>query len=344
LKKAGAPPVESLPQRAQPNTPQRWNLPTRRYTPRTLPTHASASSPSTNTPKTPAKPHDDAKPPHNACASGSNTKQYGEHGLHDLPKTPKHQPRTTDPNKQARAATPPKNHYGRQHLARHLTQHGIHLAPNTIRHSLRRHAPATDRPRKQRRCLSPAHRAWATQEPFTLIQADGKAIPDTGTLGTERWHHLRKHRLPRYQWTFLESRTRLRLLAFRREIATLHGMAFLSVAVSGLRVCGVQTERTLQTDWGEAWGGANPDKIACLEAEYLRPLGARLGRVRLGRKAYNGRVERGYGQVMRRLTCRACSRWTRWRRFWARFWVGCVITATRVCIRVMGWRVAIPHR
>ena len=99
-------------------------------------------------------------------------------------------------------------------------------------------------------------------------------------------------------------------------------MAFLSVAVSGLRVCGVQTGRTLQTDWGEAWGGANPDKIACLEAEYLRPLWARLGRVRLGRKAYNRRVERGYGQVMRRLTCRACSRWTRWRRFWRGFgWV-----------------------
>jgi len=195
--------------------------------------------------------------PPNACASKSNTKQYGEQGLHNLPKTPKHQPRTTDPNKQARAATPPKTTPD----AGTSPNHGIHLSPNTIRHSLRRHAPATDRPRKQRRRLSPAHGAWATQEPFTLIQADGKAISDTGTLGTERWHHLRKHRLPRYQWTFLESRTRLRLLAFRREIATLHGMAFLSVAVSGLRVCGAQTERTLQTDWGEAWGGANPDKF-----------------------------------------------------------------------------------
>jgi len=234
------------------------------------------------------------------------------------PKPPNTSPEQPTPTNKRVLQRHQKNHYGRQHLARHLTQHGIHLAPNTIRHSLRRHAPATDRPRKQRRRFYPAHWAWESQEPFTLIQADVKDISDTGTLGTERWHHLRKHRLPRYQWTSLESRTRLRLLAFRREIATLHGMALLSVAVSGLRVCGVQTERTLQTDWGEAWGGANPDKIACLEAEYLRPLGARLGRVRLGRKAYNRRVERGYGQVMRRLTCRACSRWTRWRRFWAR--------------------------
>jgi putative transposase len=167
-----------------------------------------------------------------------------------------------------------RTHYGRQRLARHLAQHGIHLSPNTIRHILKRHAPATSRPRKPRRRFYPAHWAWESQEPFTLIQADVKDIYDKGTLGTERWDHLRKHRLPRYQWTFLESRTRLRLLAFSREISTLHGMAFLSLAVSWLRLCGVPTEMTIQTDWGEEWGGSNPDKIARLEAEFLRPLGA----------------------------------------------------------------------
>ena len=93
--------------------------------------------------------------------------------------------------------------------------------------------------------VSPAHWAWETQEPFTLIQADVKDIYDKGTLGTERWDHLRKRRLPRYQWTFLESRTRLRLLAFSREISTLHGMVFVSLAISWLRLCGVQTEMTL---------------------------------------------------------------------------------------------------
>jgi hypothetical protein len=95
---------------------------------------------------------------------------------------------------------------------------------------------------------------------------------------------LRKHRLPRYQGTFLESRTRLRLLAFSRETSTLHGMAFLSLAVSWLRLWGVPTEMTIPTDWGEEGGGSNPDKIARLEARFLRPLGARLGRIPLGRK------------------------------------------------------------
>jgi len=201
--------------------------------------------------------------------------QYGEQGLHNLPKTPKRQPRKTDPDLEQRVLQlHQKTHYGRQRLARHLAPHGIHLSPNTIRHILKRHAPATSRPRKPRRRFYPAHWAWESQEPFTHIQADVKDIYDKGALGTERWDHLRTHRLPRYQWTFLESRTRLRLLAFSREISTRHGMAFLSLAVSWLRACGVQTEMTLQTDWGEAWGGSSPAKSARLEAECLRPLGA----------------------------------------------------------------------
>jgi len=46
------------------------------------------------------------------------------------------------------------------------------LSPPTIRPILRRHAPATDRPRKQRRRFYPAHGAWEHQELLALIQAD----------------------------------------------------------------------------------------------------------------------------------------------------------------------------
>ncbi len=136
--------------------------------------------------------------------------------------------------------------YGRRRLARHLAQQGIHLSPHTIRHSLRRHAPTTTRTSKSRRRFYPAHGAWENQAPFTLIQADVKDIDDKGTLGTERWDHLRQHRLPRYQWTFLESRPRLRLMTYSRAISVLHGMAFWSLAVSWLLL--LQTEMTIHTN------------------------------------------------------------------------------------------------
>jgi hypothetical protein len=63
------------------------------------------------------------------------------------------------------------------------------------------------------------------------------------------------------------------LIAYSRAISVLHGMAFLSLAVSWLLL--LQTEMSIPTDWGEEWGGSNPDKIARLESQYLRPLGAR---------------------------------------------------------------------
>jgi hypothetical protein len=46
--------------------------------------------------------------------------------------------------------------------------------------------------------------------------------------------------------------------------------------------------------WGEAWGGSSPAKSARLEAEFLRSLGAHLGRIPSGRKEDDGRVERGH--------------------------------------------------
>jgi len=48
---------------------------------------------------------------------------YGEQGLRDLPKTPKRQPRKTDPDTEQRVLQlHQKTHYGRQRLARHLAQ------------------------------------------------------------------------------------------------------------------------------------------------------------------------------------------------------------------------------
>jgi transposase-like protein len=59
--------------------------------------------------------------------------QYGEQGLHDLPKTPKRQPRKTDPDIEQRVLQlHQKTHYGRQRLARHLAQQGIPLSPGIL--------------------------------------------------------------------------------------------------------------------------------------------------------------------------------------------------------------------
>ena len=61
-----------------------------------------------------------------------------------------------------------------------------------------------------------------------------------------------------------------------------------------LRAHSVQTHVTFQTDWGQEFGGDNPNQIAQLASRFLHPLDADLRRYPLGRKGYNGRVERSH--------------------------------------------------
>ena len=58
---------------------------------------------------------------------------------------------------------------------------------------------------------------------------DTKDILDKGTLGTRLWDHLRKHRLPRYQWTFLEAKTRFRFLAYSHKLSVVNGLCFVAL-------------------------------------------------------------------------------------------------------------------
>ena len=61
-----------------------------------------------------------------------------------------------------------------------------------------------------------------------MSQVDTKDILDKGTLGTRLWDHLRKHRLPRYQWTFLEARSRFRFLTYSHGLSVVNGLCFVA--------------------------------------------------------------------------------------------------------------------
>jgi len=219
----------------------------------------------------------------------------GEEALQDRSRRPRSSPRQTDSATeelvvQARQETG----YGRQRLAWYLQKrYGLRLSPYTIRHILRRHG--LTQPKKQgRKPFYPAFWAWEVEAPFTLLQADLKDILDKGALGTRLWDHIRKHRLPRYQWTVCESRSRLRFLAYSHKKTPTNGLTFLSLVLCWLRLHGVETPVTFQTDWGEEFGGDNPHRIRTLEKRFLEPLQGSLCRYPKGRKQYNGRVERSH--------------------------------------------------
>ena len=153
--------------------------------------------------------------------------EEGEKGLRDRSRRPHHCPHQTPPEieeqvLQARQAT----NYGRERLALYLQRQGISISPHTIRHILRRQG-ITGHKRHQRKPLYPAHWVWDEDVPFALIQADVKDILDKRALGTTLWQHMRKHHLPRYQWTACDGRTRLRFLAYSHRNNRTNGLAFL---------------------------------------------------------------------------------------------------------------------
>jgi transposase len=220
--------------------------------------------------------------------------QQGEDGLCDRSRRPHHSPNQTakqleDLVLQVREATG----YGRERLALYLQRQGVALSPYTIRNILRRHGVLRNK-RQRRKPLYPAHWAWDQDVPFSLIQADAKDVLDKGALGTTLWQHIRRQRLPRYQWTACDGRSRLRFLAYSHKITQTNGIAFLLLVSLWLRTHGVSTPVTFQTDWGQEFGGDNPDHIADLQRRFFQPLDATLSRYPMGRKEYNGRVERSH--------------------------------------------------
>ncbi len=173
-----------------------------------------------------------------------------------------------------------------------MEEKGLALSPHAIRPVLRRNGFRGHT--TKRKAFYPALPAWDEEKPFTLAQVDVKDVPDKGALGTNRWDHRAKRRFSRYLWTFLEGRTRLRFLAWSHEITLTNGLCFMGLGMRWVRGHGIGGELVWPTDWGEEFGGSNPQKLHRLQERYYAPLGARLARIPLGKKEHNGRVERSH--------------------------------------------------
>lgn len=217
----------------------------------------------------------------------------GEAGLEGHSRRPHNSPRQTPPEieEQVMGAWE-KTRYGRRRLAHYLAWQGLEISPHTIRHIFRRRRPAEERVR--RNTVYPAQWAWKVKDPFSLIQTDAKDILDKGALGTQRTTHMLRHGLPRYQWTACESRTRLRFLAYSHRLNRTNGLSFMMLTLMWLRAFGIETAVTFQTDWGQEFGGDNPERVAQLSEQFFAPLNGQLARYPKGRKGYNGRVERSH--------------------------------------------------
>ncbi len=221
-------------------------------------------------------------------------KEKGEKGLEDASRRPRRSPRRTPLTMEAKVLKMRKEKgYGRRRIAWFLfRENNIEISENTITHILRR--AGLRRKKKQRKVFYPAKWAYDEGTPFKLAQVDTKDIYDKGTLGTVIWTRITRKHLPRYQWTFCEGKTRTRFVSFSRKLHLTNGLCFVALVMSWLRCFEIEERVFWQEDWGEEFGGGNPEKLRKLDATYYKPYGAVLGRAPKGRKGYQGRVERSH--------------------------------------------------
>ncbi len=214
--------------------------------------------------------------------------EAGDAGLKDKSRRPNNSPsRTSDDVQQKVMSLRKKTSWGRKRIS-----NALQLNPWTVRNIFRQNGIKKDK--KRRKVFYPAHWAWETKEPFTLAQVDTKDVLDKSGIGTDNYTRYWNLKLPRYQWTFLESTSRLRFLAYSYHLNQMNGTLFVALVMAWIRAWGITTEVFWQEDWGNEFGGSNYHRLHLLNEKWYKPFNAILGRAPKGRKGYQGRVERSH--------------------------------------------------
>jgi transposase len=224
--------------------------------------------------------------------------QEGEKGLQNRSCRPRYSPlKTADHIEDLIIQIFEQTNYGFRRLARELRRHwGIRLSYRTIGKILKRNNKY--KPRKKITIRHTGRRYYnpLDYKPFAFFQMDVKEVVDGDTLPMATYLHLKeltKKNVPLYQFTAIDIRTRVRFLAYGQQDSFNNGWTFIILLVLWLRSFGVKHHITIQTDWGEEFGGTSGKKIAWMN-HLLSNLNAEITRIHKGRAQQNGYVERSH--------------------------------------------------
>lgn len=205
-------------------------------------------------------------------------------------------PKRTKPHIEAIVLeTQKKTNMGARRLARELARiFSLTLSPYTIRNILRRN----NRKSKKVRSKNGNRRYYANLkhwEALQYIQIDAKHIADAKALPEKAYAAVFKYKLPKYQFTAIDIRTRTRFLSFADELSFANGFSFMIYVGFMLRALGIRHKIFFQTDNGtEFGGGGGSRKRAIMEENFMAPLDITLLSIPKGQKEAQGFVERSH--------------------------------------------------
>ncbi|GIW62768.1 MAG: hypothetical protein KatS3mg090_0594 [Patescibacteria group bacterium] len=102
--------------------------------------------------------------------------------------------------------------------------------------------------------------------PFEQVQVDTKYIYDKTSLPYFVYRLLQQARVPSYQWTFIDVRTRIRFVFYSYNLYSYYGFLFLYFTLSYLRAHNVRTHNVrtkinIRIDNGTEFTGGSRDKL-----------------------------------------------------------------------------------
>ena len=154
---------------------------------------------------------------------------------------------------------------GPQRMRTHLLRRGANGAVYTlakIKGCYKRRSLVAKKVRTKNRERRPLY-DYAALAAFERLHMDTKHIADMHALPKDIYEKFKDSPdLPVYQWTIQDAKTRMRFLAYSRELSSFFGQRFLLFAALWLRAHGVFIQMTVLFDGGAEFCSASPKKLA----------------------------------------------------------------------------------
>ncbi len=228
-----------------------------------------------------------------SCSTSTVSKWVKRDSLSNLSKSPKKTKRKI-PNdiidliKSERI----KTNYGRKRLQRHLKdKYNILISSETIKYYLRKFK--LSKPIKQRsRYKGVSYYNHSDLLPLEHFQIDTKEILDSKTLPRDIYKSILFKKLPLYQYTAIDVKTRIKFLAYAYNNNRTNALAFMRILNMHLRLHDIKHRLYFQTDWGVEYGGSSSLTWLKLQNSFFEPMNITLLKIRKRKWTDNAYVER----------------------------------------------------
>jgi len=153
-------------------------------------------------------------------------------------------------------------------------KYGLRFKESTIKVILKRNG-VSKRMRKSAKGIYRALYDYEALLPFQEFQLDTKHLLDKYSLPKEVYEHIKRRRLPLYEWNMIDIATRARFTAYSYELSSVFGMMFIVMVVLWLRAHNVRNPIRIRVDNGAEFTSGSRRKLREYN-ELLKPLGVEL--------------------------------------------------------------------